>query len=126
MRYPRDMLIRPVDYFLIAWFALAAASTIYVAWDQYRNNPEPVVMKWGFILVTLYMGPLGLLLYVMADKDRAQVSTKRSSHHSGNRAWAQRSTALPATRPASFWLRSLPRRLGCRCGWTSSSSTPQD
>src|SRR6266567_5337927 len=69
MRYPRDMLIRPVDYFLIAWFALAAASTIYVAWDQYRNNPEPVVMKWGFILVTLYTGPIGLLLYVMADKE---------------------------------------------------------
>src|SRR5713226_9518444 len=63
------MLIRPVDYFLIAWFALAAASTIYVAWDQYRNNPEPVVMKWGFILVTLYTGPIGLLLYVLADKE---------------------------------------------------------
>jgi len=27
------------------------------------------VMKWGFILVTLYMGPIGLLLYVMADKE---------------------------------------------------------
>ena len=26
-------------------------------------------MKWGFILVTLYMGPLGLLLYVLADKE---------------------------------------------------------
>ena len=26
-------------------------------------------MKWGFVLVTLYMGPLGLLLYVMADKE---------------------------------------------------------
>jgi hypothetical protein len=63
------MLIQPVDYFLVAWFALAAASTGYVAWDQYRNNPEPDVMKWGFILVTLYMGPLGLLLYVMADKE---------------------------------------------------------
>jgi uncharacterized protein DUF4396/multicopper oxidase len=63
------MLIRPVDYFLVFWFVLAAASTAYVAWDQYRNNPEPTVMKWGFILVTLYMGPLGLLLYVMADKE---------------------------------------------------------
>ncbi|PYR41517.1 MAG: copper oxidase, partial [Acidobacteria bacterium] len=63
------MLIQPVDYFVVAWFALAAASTIYVAWDQYQNNPEPVVMKWGFILVTLYMGPFGLLLYVMADKE---------------------------------------------------------
>src|SRR6266571_493552 len=69
MRYPRDMLIRPVDYFLIAWFALAAASAVYVAVDQYRNNPEPVVMKWGFILVTLYTGPIGLLLYVLADKE---------------------------------------------------------
>ena len=26
-------------------------------------------MRWGFILVTLYMGPLGLLLYVLADKE---------------------------------------------------------
>src|SRR4030095_14195669 len=41
----------------------------YVGVDQYRSNPEPVVMKWGFILVTLYMGPLGLLLYVMAVKE---------------------------------------------------------
>ena len=63
------MLIQPIDYFLLVWFALAAASTLYVGIDQYRNNPEPIVMKWGFILVTLYMGPLGLLLYVMADKE---------------------------------------------------------
>ncbi|ESY68097.1 MULTISPECIES: DUF4396 domain-containing protein [Mesorhizobium] len=63
------MLIQPIDYFLVAWFTLALASTLYVGFDQYRNNPEPVVMKWGFILVTLYMGPLGLLLYVLADKE---------------------------------------------------------
>jgi len=50
------MLIQPIDYFLVFWFALAIASTIYVAWDQYRNNPEPTVMKWGFILVTLDIG----------------------------------------------------------------------
>ncbi|HEV8580993.1 MAG TPA: DUF4396 domain-containing protein [Thermoanaerobaculia bacterium] len=63
------MLIQPIDYFLVVWFVLAAASTLYVAVDQYRNNPEPAVMKWGFILVTLYMGPIGLLLYVLADKE---------------------------------------------------------
>lgn len=63
------MFIQPIDYFLAVWFALAAASTIYVGIDQYRNNPEPAVMKWGFILVTLYMGPIGLLLYVLADKE---------------------------------------------------------
>jgi FtsP/CotA-like multicopper oxidase with cupredoxin domain len=60
---------QPVDYFLLVWFVLAGLSTAYVAWDQFRGNPEPVVMKWGFILVTLYMGPIGLLLYVMADKE---------------------------------------------------------
>jgi hypothetical protein len=31
------MLIRPIDNFLVVWFVLAAASTAYVAWDQYRN-----------------------------------------------------------------------------------------
>lgn len=63
------MFIQPIDYFLLVWFILAGASTLYVAWDQYTNNPEPVVMKWGFILVTLYLGPIGLLLYVLADKE---------------------------------------------------------
>ena len=63
------MLIRPIDYFVLAWIILAGLSTIYVAWDQFRNNPEPKVMKWGFILVTLYMGPFGLLIYVLADKE---------------------------------------------------------
>lgn len=47
------MFIQPIDYFLFACFVLAAASTLYVGVDQYRNNPEPLVMKWGFVLVTL-------------------------------------------------------------------------
>jgi len=63
------MILLPIDYFLVAWFTLALASAAYVAVDQFRNNPEPTVMRWGFILVTLYMGPLGLLLYVLADKE---------------------------------------------------------
>ncbi|MGD9724336.1 MAG: DUF4396 domain-containing protein [Pirellulales bacterium] len=66
---PSRFFVQPIDYFLVVWFVLAFASTLYVAWDQYRNNPEPVVMKWGFILVTLYLGPFGLLVYVLADKE---------------------------------------------------------
>jgi hypothetical protein len=66
------MFIQPIDYLLAAWFVLAFLSTAYVAVDQYRNNPEPQVMKWGFILVTLYLGPVGLLLYVLADKEPVQ------------------------------------------------------
>src|SRR5207247_8199940 len=54
---------------LVACFRCAAVCTVYVGCDQYRNTPEPAVMKWAFILVTLYMGPIGLLLYVLADKE---------------------------------------------------------
>lgn len=63
------MLVQPIDIFLNVWLILAALSAAYVAWDQFTGNPEPAVMKWGFVLVTLYMGPIGLLLYVMADKE---------------------------------------------------------
>jgi FtsP/CotA-like multicopper oxidase with cupredoxin domain len=63
------MLIQPIDIFVHAWLIVAVLSTAYVAWDQFTGNPEPAVMKWGFVLVTLYMGPIGLLLYVMTDKE---------------------------------------------------------
>jgi hypothetical protein len=46
------MFVQPVDYFLAVWLLLAFASTAFVAVDPYRQ-PEPKVMKWGFILVTL-------------------------------------------------------------------------
>jgi len=41
----------------------------YVAYGQWRNNPEPNVMRPGFVLMALYMGPFGLLPYVLADKE---------------------------------------------------------
>jgi manganese oxidase len=63
------MIVQPIDFVVYAWLVIAVASATYVAYDQFRHNPEPTVMKWGFVLVTLYMGPVGLLLYVMADKE---------------------------------------------------------
>lgn len=63
------MIIQPYDYLVLTWIALALLSTAYVAWDQFRGNPEPAVMKWGFVLTTLYMGPIGLLIYVLSDKE---------------------------------------------------------
>ena len=63
------VIVQPIDYLVLTWIALALLSTVYVAWDQFRGNPEPAVMKWGFVLTTLYMGPIGLLLYVLSDKE---------------------------------------------------------
>lgn len=58
-----------IDVILIGWFALTAVSVAYVAWDAYRNNPELTVMKWGWLLVTLYTGPIGLAMYILSCKE---------------------------------------------------------
>ena len=58
-----------VDVVLLVWFALTAVCVAYVAWDARRNNPELTVMKWGWVLVTLYLGPVALMLYVLSCKE---------------------------------------------------------
>lgn len=58
-----------IDNVLVIWFILTALSVIYVAWDAFTNNPELKVMKVGWILVTLYTGPVGAALYVLSCKE---------------------------------------------------------
>lgn len=55
-----------IDVVLLGWFALTLVSVAYVAYDAWRNNPELVVMKWGWVLVTVYMGPIAAGLYVLS------------------------------------------------------------
>lgn len=58
-----------IDNVLIAWFGMTAFSVVYVAWDAVTNNPELTVMKWGWLLVTLYTGPVGAALYILSCKE---------------------------------------------------------
>ena len=58
-----------VDGALVIWFALTALSIAYVAWDVVTANPEMAVMKWGWMLVTLYTGLVGAALYVLSCKE---------------------------------------------------------
>ncbi len=60
-----------IDVILLVWFTLTAFSVIYVAYDAITNNPEMKVMKWGWILVTLYLGPIALFLYILSCKEPA-------------------------------------------------------
>jgi len=55
-----------IDNILVIWFVLTALSVVYVAWDALTNNPELTVMKWGWILVTLYTGPIAAALYILS------------------------------------------------------------
>ncbi|MEO8244750.1 MAG: DUF4396 domain-containing protein [bacterium] len=53
---------------MLLWFALTGASVLFVAIDI-RSSPQPGVMKWGFILLTAYTGPMGAFLYVLGCRE---------------------------------------------------------
>jgi hypothetical protein len=58
-----------IDVVLLFWFAMTIVSVAYVAFDAFTKNPEMTVMKWGWVLVTLYLGVIGLVLYIMSCKE---------------------------------------------------------
>ena len=115
----RPMILQPIDVVVYAWLAIAVLSALYVAYDQFRHNPEAPVMKWGFVLVTLYMGPIGLLLYVFADKEPAPGTHERFVR----RLWKQGvgSTVHCVAGDATGIIVAAVASLRCsafRCGWT--------
>ena len=57
-----------LDGAMLLWFILTALSLLFVAVDI-RTTPESVVLKWGFILLTAYTGPLGAFLYVFGCRE---------------------------------------------------------
>jgi len=46
---------------LLLWFALTALSVAFVT-IEIRDTPEHPVMKWAFVLSTLYSDPFGAFL----------------------------------------------------------------
>ncbi|HXI17659.1 MAG TPA: DUF4396 domain-containing protein [Chloroflexota bacterium] len=58
-----------LDGVLLLWFGLTALSVLYVAYDLFVHTPEMTVMKWGWIAVTAYTGPLGLFFYLIGCKE---------------------------------------------------------
>ncbi len=61
---------------MMLWFVLTAMSVLYVAIDI-RHTPENPVLKWGFILLTLYAGPIGALLYVFGCRQHSPAEHER-------------------------------------------------
>ncbi len=57
-----------IDGVMLLWFALTALSVVFVAVDI-RSTPENPVLKWGFVLITLYSGPFGAFLYVLGCRE---------------------------------------------------------
>jgi hypothetical protein len=54
---------------LLLWFILTAGSLIFVVWDLLYRTPTMWVMKLAWILIILYAGPIGLVLYLLACRE---------------------------------------------------------
>ncbi|MDP3332230.1 MAG: hypothetical protein Q8S55_09640 [Methylococcaceae bacterium] len=59
-----------IDVVLWTWFALTALAVAYVAYDQFKSEPEQKenslamkTMRWGWVLFTLYTGLFGFIIY---------------------------------------------------------------
>lgn len=53
---------------LSIWFALAGLSAAFVVVDI-RNTPAHPVIKWAFIILTVFAGPLGAFFYVLGCRE---------------------------------------------------------
>jgi hypothetical protein len=53
---------------MLLWFILTAASVLFVVIDI-QTTPESPLLKWGFVLLTLYTGPIGSFLYVLGCRE---------------------------------------------------------
>ncbi len=58
-----------MDSALRVWFGLTAVAFALVAWDLFARTPEMKVMKWGWLLVILYTGPVGGAVYWLACRE---------------------------------------------------------
>ncbi len=57
-----------LDGVMLLWFILVGLSLLFVVIDI-RSTPASPVLKWGFILLTAYMGPFGVFLYVLGCRE---------------------------------------------------------
>ena len=72
-----EVRARSIVVSLIIWFALTVLALAYVGWDAFTVTPQPVIMKWGWLLMTLYTGPLGVVLYVLSCQEPAPSEHER-------------------------------------------------
>lgn len=116
---------------MLLWFLLTAMALGFVAIDV-RSMPMSRVMKWGFVLLTVYTGPIGAFLYVLGCREPLPGLHERyiaarwrqvlgSTMHCvagdgvGILAGAVVASFLTLTRPAEIGLEYV---LGFAFGWT--------
>jgi Domain of unknown function (DUF4396) len=66
-----------LNLLLWTWFALTAVSVAYIGYDAFARTPSMKVMKWGWVLVALYTGPVALIVYWMSCREPAPGTHER-------------------------------------------------
>lgn len=58
-----------LDGAMLLWWILTAPSLLFVIIDIWRNTPESKVLKWAFVILTFFTGPLGAFFYVLGCRE---------------------------------------------------------
>jgi hypothetical protein len=54
---------------MLTWWVLTIPSFLFVVIDIWRTTPESAVLKWAFVILTAFTGPLGAFFYVLGCRE---------------------------------------------------------
>jgi hypothetical protein len=54
---------------MLMWWILTIPSLLFVVIDIWRTTPESAVLKWAFVILTAFTGPLGAFFYVLGCRE---------------------------------------------------------
>ena len=57
-----------LDGVMLLWFILTGISVLFVSIDIWRT-PEATALRWGFIILTVFAGPLAAFFYVLGCRE---------------------------------------------------------
>lgn len=58
-----------LDGVMLLWWVLTIPSFLFVVIDIWRTTPESVVLRWAFVILTAFTGPLGAFFYVLGCRE---------------------------------------------------------
>jgi hypothetical protein len=67
-----DSVIGMLDGAMLLWWILTVPSFLFVVIDIWRTTPESPVLKWAFVILTAFTGPVGAFFYVLGCREPLQ------------------------------------------------------
>ncbi len=58
-----------LDGVMLLWWILTVPSFLFVSIDIWRTTPEAKVLKWAFMILTAFLGPVAAFFYVLGCRE---------------------------------------------------------